>query len=380
MDYKTRILHTGRELCPHTGASSIPIYQASTFAQDDPISFGPYKYARSSNPTREALEHTIALMEGGSHGFAFASGMAAISSVLLLFRPGDHVVFPEDVYGGTYRVLDEVFRRWNLNYTFTDLADEEKLAAALRPETKAIFVETPSNPLLRITDLAVVARQAKRHDLLAIIDNTFMSPYLQRPIGLGFDIVIHSATKFLSGHSDVIAGVAVTINQDLATRLRQIQVSFGAILGPMDSWLLLRGIKTLAVRMEAQQRSAEKIARWLVSQSGIAKVYYPTLEGHPGRDIHLRQACGGGATVSFELPDAAKARDFLKAVRLPILAISLGGVDSILSYPASMSHAAMPAEERSARGISDALVRLSVGLEDTDDLIADLEQALSKTR
>jgi cystathionine beta-lyase len=319
-------------------------------------------------------------MEGGSHGFAFASGMAAISSVLLLFRPGDHVVFPEDVYGGTYRVLDEVFRRWNLNYTFTDLADEEKLVAALRPETKAIFVETPSNPLLRITDLAVVARQAKRHDLLAIIDNTFMSPYLQRPIGLGFDIVIHSATKFLSGHSDVIAGVAVTINQDLATRLRQIQISFGAILGPMDSWLLLRGIKTLAVRMEAQQRSAEKIARWLVSQSGIAKVYYPTLEGHPGRDIHLRQACGGGATVSFELPDAAKARDFLKAVRLPILAISLGGVDSILSYPASMSHAAMPAEERSARGISDALVRLSVGLEDPDDLIADLEQALGKTR
>lgn len=380
MDYKTKILHSGKETCPYTGASSIPIYQASTFAQEDPVNFGQYKYGRSSNPTREALEHTMAAMESGSHAFAFASGMAAISSVFLLFKPGDHIVVTEDVYGGTYRVLNEVFTRWNLRYTFVDLTDEEKLRAAVRPETKAIFVETPSNPILRITGLSAIAQFAKDRGLLTIIDNTFMSPYLQRPIELGFDIVIHSATKFLGGHSDVIAGVAVTSGEELIDSLRQIQTGFGAILGPMDSWLLLRGIKTLAVRMDAQQRSAEKIANRLVSQPDVTRVYYPTLEGHPGRDIHMRQAGGGGAIVSFELPDAEKARRFLKAVKLPIVAISLGGVDSILSYPASMSHAAMSAGERSARGISDALVRLSVGLEDVDDLIADLNQALHKTR
>jgi cysteine-S-conjugate beta-lyase len=380
MNYKTKILHAGRDTCPYTGASSIPIYQASTFAQEDPVTFGPYKYGRSSNPTREALEHTMAVLEGGSHAFAFASGMAAISSVLLLFKPGDHIIVTEDVYGGTYRVLDEVFKRWELRYTFADLTDEGQVRAALRPETKAIFVETPSNPILKITDLAAIARFAKGKGLLTIIDNTFMSPYLQRPIELGFDIVIHSATKFLGGHSDVIGGVTVTTSKRLAARLREIQVGFGAILGPMDSWLLLRGIKTLAVRMEAQQRSAEKIARWLVSEPGIARVYYPTLDDHPGRDVHLRQASGGGAIVSFELPNGDKARDFLRAVKLPIIAISLGGTDSILSYPASMSHAAMPADERQARGISDALVRLSVGLEDVDDLIEDMEAALESVR
>lgn len=379
MDYKTKILHTGKETCPYTGASSIPIYQASTFAQKDPVKFGQYKYGRSSNPTREALEHAMAVMEGGSHAFAFASGMAAISSVLMLFKPRDHIIVTEDVYGGTYRVLDEVFKRWELHYTFTDVTDEAKIRAAIRPKTKAIFIETPSNPILKITDLAATARLAKEKDLLTIIDNTFMSPFLQRPIEFGFDIVIHSATKFLGGHSDVIAGVTVTRSKELAALLRQIQTGFGAILGPMDSWLLLRGIKTLAVRMEAQQRSAEKIADWLVSQPGIARVYYPTLEGHPGREVHLRQSYGGGAVVSFELSDGDKAKKFLRSVKLPLLAVSLGGVDSILSYPATMSHSAMPPAERAARGISDALVRLSVGLEAADDLIADLEQALGKT-
>lgn len=376
MDYKTKILHSGKETCPYTGASSIPIYQASTFAHDDPVTFGPYKYARSSNPTRDALEHAMAAMEGGSHGFAFSSGMAAISSFFLLFQPRDHIVVTEDVYGGTYRVLDQVFKRWGLDYSFVDLTDEEDLRAALRPETKAIFVETPSNPILKITDLATTARVAKEYGIMTAIDNTFMTPFLQRPLEFGFDIVLHSASKFLSGHSDVIAGVAVTATEGLANRLREIQVAFGAILGPMDSWLLLRGIKTLAVRMEEQQKSAVKIADWLASRSDIARVYYPTLQGHPGRDIHLHQASGGGAIVSFEFADAHHAQEFLRAVNLPLLAISLGGVDSIISYPANMSHAAMPEEERTARGISTALVRLSVGLEDADDLIADLAQAL----
>jgi cystathionine beta-lyase len=377
MDYKTKILHTGKDTDPYTGASSIPIYQASTFAQDNPEAFGAYVYTRGQNPTREALEDTIALLEGAAAGYAFSSGMAAIASVLLLFEPGDHIVVPEDVYGGTYRILTTIFQRWKLKHSFVDMTDPLKIEKALLPETKAIFAETPSNPLLKITDLAAVVKIAKKRNILTIIDNTFMSPYLQRPIEIGFDIVVHSATKFLGGHSDIIAGLAVTKDKEWGRRLKDIQTGFGGILGPQDSWLLLRGIKTLSVRMDAQQKSAETIARWLQEQSAVMKVYYPTLATHPGREIHMRQASGGGAVVSFEFENGEIAKKVLRNVRIPLMAVSLGGVESILSYPTTMSHSAMPEFERYARGISDGLVRFSVGLEDPEDLCDDLAQAIA---
>jgi len=376
MNYSTKILHTGKDRDPYTGASSIPIYQVSTFAQDDPVEFGQYEYGRGTNPTREALEHTIAVLESGTNGYAFASGMAAISSVLLLFQTGDHIVVAEDVYGGTYRVLTTLFNRWGLKHTFVDMTNPGNIEGALLPETKAIFAETPSNPLLKITDLGAVVAIAHNRSLLTIIDNTFMSPYLQRPIEHGFDIVIHSATKFLGGHSDLIAGLVVTKDEVLGRRVKSVQNSFGAILGPQDSWLLLRGIKTLSARMEAQQKSAENIANWFADLPAVKAVHYPTLASHPGREIHMKQSSGGGAVVSFELENGDVAKKVLRKVSLPLMAVSLGGVESILSYPATMSHAAMPHSERQARGITDGLVRLSVGLEDPADLCEDLKQAI----
>jgi len=376
MDYRTKILHTGKDRDPFTGASSIPIYQVSTFAQDDPVEFGSYDYARVINPTRKALEETIAILESGERGYAFSSGMAAISSVLLLFKPGDHVVVTEDVYGGTYRILTTLFQRWGLRHTFVDMTNAANIEEALLPETKAIFAETPSNPLLTITDLPAVVEIAKKNELLTIIDNTFMSPYLQRPIELGFDIVVHSATKFLGGHSDLIAGLAVTKDKEWGEAIKRIQTGFGSILGPQDSWLLLRGIKTLSARMDIQQRNTEIIAEWLSKQDKIQKVYYPTLPSHPGREIHLKQASGGGAVVSFELENGDIAKEVLRNVKIPLMAVSLGGVESILSYPTTMSHSAMPEHERHGRGIVDGLVRLSVGLEDAKDLCDDIAGAI----
>lgn len=378
LSLRTRILHHGADTDPHTGAAAVPVYQVSTFAQKDPVNLGKYEYARGENPTREALEHAIAELEGGVTGAAFASGMAAICSVLLLFQPGDHLLVAEDVYGGTYRALTTIFRRWGLESSFVDASEPEKVAAAIRPNTRALFVESPSNPTLKITDLAAVASLAKEKGLLTIVDNTFMTPYLQRPIDFGFDVVVHSATKFLGGHSDLIAGLVVSRDAGLGDRIKFIQRAFGAILGPQDAYLVSRGIKTLAARMEIQQAGADKIARWLAGVPGIRKVYYPGLAGHPGYEVHLRQAAGAGAVVSFELPDGPSAHRFMRSVRLPLLAVSLGGVESILSYPATMSHGSMPREERLARGITDGLVRLSVGLEDPEDLIRDLEQALGK--
>jgi cystathionine beta-lyase len=376
VNYRTRLIHSGKDRDPYTGASSIPIYQLSTYAQKDPEHLGPYDYGRSDNPTREALEQSIAELEGGTRGLAFASGMAATSSVLLLFKPGDHLIVGRDIYGGTYRILTTVFRQWKLEVTFVDTTDPESVRRAITPATRALFVETPANPLLTITDLKKMVRIAREHSLLTITDNTFMSPYLQRPLELGFDIVVHSATKFLGGHSDLIAGVAITRDELLGCRLRSLQNAFGAILGPQDSWLVLRGLKTLGVRMEAQQQTAETLATWLQQRPDIRKVHYPTLTSHPGREIHLAQARGGGAVISFELADGPSAVAFLKRVKLPLVAVSLGGVESILSYPATMSHAAMPRPERLARGITDSLVRLSVGLEAAEDLMADMDAAL----
>jgi len=378
MKLATRLLHAGRDRDPYTGASSVPVYQCSTFAQKDPEQRPLYDYSRSDNPTREALELATADLEGGARGLAFASGMAATSTVLLLFKPGDHLIAGEDIYGGTYRVLTTIFKQWQMDVTFVDTTDLEKVRAAIRPATRAIFVESPSNPLLKITDLAAIAQLAHEHKLLAITDNTFMTPVAQRPLELGFDIVVHSATKFIGGHSDLIAGLAVAREEVLGKRLKSLQNNFGAILGPQDSWLTLRGLKTLGVRFAAQQQTAGRVAQWLQTQPAVKKVFYPTLPQHPGRDIHLRQSSGGGAVVSFELAGGgAAAKAALKRAELMLPAVSLGGVESILSYPPMMSHAAMPPAERHARGIGDGLLRLSVGLEDGDDLTADLAQALA---
>ncbi|GGD74764.1 trans-sulfuration enzyme family protein [Paenibacillus nasutitermitis] len=374
--FATKLIHFGAEIDEHTGASSVPIYQASTFHHHDIFNPPDYDYSRSGNPTRQALEDYIALLEGGERGFAFSSGMAAISTTFLLLSSGDHVIVTEDVYGGTYRLLTSILDRLGIESTFVDMTRFEEVKAALKPNTKAVFMETPSNPTLKITDIAEVTAWAKQHDLLTMLDNTFMTPYHQRPIELGVDIVLHSATKFLGGHSDVLAGLAVAANESLGRRLKQLQNGLGTVLGAQESWLLIRGMKTLQARMEHSEKSARKLAAWLSRLDGVERVYYPGLEDHPGRDIHEKQSLGYGAVVSFDVGDGDRAKAVLSRVKLPIVAVSLGAVESILSYPAMMSHAAMPREVRHERGITDGLLRYSVGLEDIDDLIADLEQAL----
>jgi len=376
MKFGTKVLHTGHEIDPATGAVSIPVYQASTFKQPSVDNFGPYDYARSGNPTRDALEGVIAALEGGSRGFAFASGMAAISSVFLLFSPGDHLVVCEDVYGGTYRTLTRLFSRLGIRVTFVDTTDPEKVRAVITKDTKAIYLESPSNPLLKITDLAAMVAIAREKELLTIIDNTFMTPYFQKPLELGIDIVIHSATKYIGGHSDVIAGLVVVKDHRLAGEIKFIQNSFGAVLGPQDSWLLMRGMKTLKVRMDQHQAGALAIALWLREQPEITEVFYPGLPDHPGYEINKKQAAGFGGIVSFKAKTADLARQIMNNVHLPALAVSLGAVESIISFPPKMSHAAMPPEVRQAQGITDDLIRLSVGLEDPEDLIADLDQAI----
>lgn len=376
MKFGTKVLHTGHEIDPATGAVSMPVYQASTFKQPCIENFGPYDYARSGNPTRDALEGVIAELEGGTDGFAFASGMAAISSVFLLFAPGDHLVVCEDVYGGTYRALTRLFSRLGIKTTFVDTTDPEKVRAAITKDTKALYLESPSNPLLKITDLAAMAAIARERGLLTIIDNTFMTPYYQKPLALGIDIVIHSATKFLGGHSDVLAGLVVVGDRRLAGEIKFIQNCFGAVLGPQDCWLLMRGIKTLKVRMEQHQAGALALAAWLKEQPEITEVFYPGLSGHPGYEINKKQATGFGGIVSFKAKTAELAAKIMNNVQLPALAVSLGAVESIISFPAKMSHAAMPPEVRQAQGITDNLMRFSVGLEDPDDLITDLRQAM----
>jgi len=374
--WETRALHVRGMVDEATGAASTPIYQASTYHQHDVEHPPAYDYARSGNPTREAVETAIAEMEGGDAGFAFASGMAAISSVLAIFSSGDHLIVPEDVYGGTYRVLTQIFPRFGLQVSFVDTTDLEQVAAAIRPETRAIYVETPSNPTLKITDLRGVVGLAREHGLLTIIDNTFMTPYFQRPLDLGFDVVVHSATKFLGGHSDVLAGLVAVRGKELAQKIYQVQNGFGAVLGVHDAWLVLRGMKTLAVRMEKAQENAMRLARWLADHPAVERVYYPGLAGHPGKDVHEGQSSGYGAVLSFDVGSREKALAVMRRVRIPLVAVSLGAVESILSYPATMSHAAMPRDVRLARGIGDGLLRYSVGLERADDLIADLAQAL----
>jgi len=372
MKFSTKLIHSGQTHDPLTGALGVPIYQTSTYRQQSIDHFGKYDYARSDNPTRETLEVAIAELEGGTRGFAFASGMAAISSTLLIFSPGDHLVVCDDVYGGTYRVLTSIFDRLGIKATFVDATSLEAIEAAILPETKAIYLETPSNPLLKITDLAAVAALARRRGIITLVDNTFMTPYLQRPLELGCDIVLHSGTKFLGGHSDVICGLTVVKDDELASRIRFIQNGFGAILGPQDSFLTLRGIKTLKVRMDQSQASAITIIEWLARQKQVTKIHYPGLPQHPGYAIQQAQAAGPGAVFSFELDSLETTRRLLEGSKLSAFAVSLGGVESIISYPARMSHAALPREERERKGITDTLVRLSVGLEDADDLIREI--------
>ncbi|MFJ5751430.1 cystathionine beta-lyase [Peribacillus frigoritolerans] len=374
--FETKLLHNQHKFDPATGGVSVPIQHASTFHQSNIDQFGKYDYSRSGNPTREALEDIIAELEEGTHGFAFSSGMAAISTAFLLLSAGDHIVISEDVYGGTFRMVTSVLNRFNIEHTFVDMTDLESVKAAVQPNTRAIYIETPSNPLLKVTDIQAVCDIAKKAGALSFVDNTFLTPALQKPLNLGADVVLHSATKFLSGHSDVVAGLAVVKDPDLAARLGSLQNSFGAVLGVQDAWLVMRGLKTLSVRMEHSQKGAEKIAAYLKEQPLVKKVYYPGLADHPQHAIQKGQSLGAGAVLSFELESEEIFRSFVNTVELPVFAVSLGAVESILSYPAKMSHAAMPADEREKRGITNSLLRLSVGLENPDDLIKDFEAAL----
>ncbi|SEB95734.1 aminotransferase class I/II-fold pyridoxal phosphate-dependent enzyme [Paenibacillus sp. GP183] len=374
--FATRLIHFGAEIDKATGASSVPLYQASTFHHFSLDNPPEYDYTRSGNPTRQALEDYIAKLEGGARGFAFSSGMAAISSAFMLLSSGDHIICTEDVYGGTYRLLTTILNRMSIETTFVDMTDLDQMKAALKPNTKAVFIETPSNPTLKITDIRAVADWAKEHELLTMLDNTFMTPYHQRPIEYGIDIVLHSATKFLGGHSDLLAGLAVTANESLGRRMKQIQNGLGNVLGVQDSWLLIRGMKTLQARMDVSEKGARRLAQWLSVHSGIDSVYYPGLANHPGREIHEKQSLGYGAVVSFDVGSGERAKQLMAKVKIPLVAVSLGAVESILSYPAMMSHAAMPRDVRLQRGITDGLVRYSVGLEDVEDIIQDLEQAL----
>ncbi|TDA69931.1 MAG: PLP-dependent transferase [Clostridia bacterium] len=376
MRWATRLLHTGHEMDPATGALSVPVYQVSSFHQFSPGQEQEYDYSRSGNPTRKALEETMADLEGGGHGFAFASGMAAISSVLCLFSQGDHIIAGEDIYGGTYRVLTRLFPRFGFDVSFVDTADLEKLTAAFYPHTRAVYLETPSNPLMRITDLRAVAELAHARGALVVVDNTVMTPYFQRPLELGADIVVHSATKYLAGHSDVIAGVAVVREAGLARELGFIQNAFGAVLGPQDSWLVLRGAKTLKVRMEQHQTGAMAVAAWLAGRPEVEEVYYPGLSSHPGHELHFSQASGASGLLSFRLVTAESAQQVLARSRLPFRAVSLGSVESLISMPARMSHASLAEEHRHRLGIDSRLLRYSVGLEEPEDIIADLEAAL----
>ena len=379
LEKDTLCVHPTR--CPRAvhGSISTPIFQAATFVHESVEKESEYSYSRVQNPTRAALEALIAELEGGTAGFAFGSGMAAITAVLTLFKTGDKVIISSNVYGGTFRVLDKVFKNFNLSYEIVDTSDLALLEKSISPDVKAILVESPANPLLTVTDLGAVAKIAKNHGILSIVDNTFMTPYLQRPIQLGVDIVVHSATKYLGGHSDLVAGLVVVNDAVLAERLAFIQNATGGVLGPFDSFLLIRGIKTLGVRLDRHVENAEKAAAFLKNHKAVKKVYYPGLPDAQGYEINKRQAKNGGAMISFELDERHNIRKFFKALKLIALAESLGGVESLVCHPASMTHASIPKEVRDRVGITDGLIRLSIGIEDIEDLLTDLEQAIAES-
>ena len=378
MKESTLAIHGGIDGDETTGAVNVPIYQTSTYRQRALGETTGWEYSRTGNPTRAALEKLVADLEGGSHGFAFGSGMAAIAAVLSLFRSGDRILLSKNVYGGTFRILDKVFNSFGLTYSLEDTDDIAALEKAVTPDVKALLVETPANPLLAVTNLKAVAALAKRHGILLVVDNTFMTPYLQKPLVPGADIVVHSATKYLGGHSDLVAGLVVTNRADIAERLGFIQNATGGVLGPFDSFLLIRGIKTLAVRMDRHVANAETLARRLQAHPDVSHVWYPSLDGFPGRDIQLSQAKNGGAMISFELAAGRDHRRFFSALKLVTLAESLGGVESLVCHPASMTHASIPKETREKIGITDRLIRLSVGIEDVDDIWVDVQRAITE--
>jgi cystathionine beta-lyase len=372
----TLLVHQGRDRDPATGAAVVPIYPASTYHHTAGKP-GEYDYARSGNPSRDQVEEAIALLEGGVRGFAYPSGMAAIGSALALLKSGDHLIAPDDLYGGSYRYLSMVLPEQGIEASFIDVTDLDAVARAIRPRTRAIFLETPSNPLFKITDLRGIAALAREKGLFTLLDNTFMTPLLQRPLDLGIDIAIHSATKFLGGHSDLLAGLVTTADPELAKRLKFFHNAFGAVLSPFDSFLLSRGIKTLKLRLEAGQLGAQILAERLQDHPAVARVYYPGLKGFAGRELHFSQAAGAGAVLSFELKERKGIAPLLERVQLPIIAPSLGGVETILTHCWSMSHAAIPAPVKEQLGIRETLVRISTGIEDPEDLWDDLEAALA---
>ena len=370
------LIHGGIDGDETTGAVNVPIYQTSTYRQDGLGRDRGWEYSRTGNPTRAALEKLIADLEQGDYGMAFASGLAAINTVLSLFKSGDKLVVSNNIYGGTFRMLDNVFKNFGITYQIVDTSDLKQVEDAITDEVKAVYIETPANPLLTVTDIAAVADVAKKAGKLVIVDNTFLTPYLQRPLTLGADIVIHSGTKYIGGHSDTISGFVVVKDKALADRLYYLQNAIGGVLSPFDSFLNIRGIKTLGVRMDRHVQNAGKIAEWLVNSGYAVKVYYPGLKTDPGYEVQKKQADGAGAMISFVLDQKYDYRRFFENLKLVTFAESLGGVESLTCHPASMTHAAIPKEVREKVGIVDELIRLSVGIENADDLIADLEQAI----
>jgi cystathionine beta-lyase/cystathionine gamma-synthase len=374
--FGTRAIHAGQRPDPTTGAIMTPVYLTSTYVHDAFGSHKGYEYARGKNPTREALERNVAALEGGRHGFAFGSGMGCLDSIMKLCRAGDHIVCGENVYGGTFRLFDKLLQHLGLSFTYVDTRDPQRIADAMTPATRMVHVETPTNPLMRITDLGAAAEIAHRGDALLVVDNTFATPYFQRPFDYGADIVWHSSTKYLNGHSDMVGGIAVVNDDDLATRLQFILNAAGAVPGPFDAWLVLRGTKTLHLRMQRHDENGRAVARWLVERLGHERVIYPGLESHPQHALAARQMRGFGGMISLELGDVARAGRVLERVRVFSLAESLGGVESLISHPASMTHASVPVEHRGALGITEGLIRLSCGVEELEDLLADLDAAL----
>jgi cystathionine beta-lyase/cystathionine gamma-synthase len=376
--FSTICLHAGQEPDPSTGAIITPIYQTSTYVQEELGRHKGFEYGRTHNPTRLALERNLAAIEGGKAAFAFASGMAAIGAIATMLQAGDHVIVTDNVYGGTFRLFERVFTRYRLTFSYVDTSRLDEVERAVTGSTRMLFVETPSNPILTLTDLRAAADLAHRHDLRLVVDNTFASPYLQRPIELGADIVTHSTTKYLNGHSDSVGGITIATRDDDVEWLKFVQNAEGAILSPFDSWLVLRGTKTLPLRMQRHNTNGVALAEFLASHRKVRHVYYPGLPSHPQHELAKRQMRGFGGMVSFELGSLEAARRVLNSVRLLSLAESLGGVETLISHPATMTHASVPAERRAALGITDGLVRVSVGLEDIEDLKEDLSQALDR--
>ena len=375
----TRAVHAGqRPEDDPAGAIMTPIYQTSTYVQPALGKHKGFEYARTRNPTRDALERNVAALEGATHGFAFASGLAATEAMPKLLSAGDHVIWGENVYGGTHRLMTHILARLGLAFSFVDTRDVANIEAALSDATKLIFVETPTNPMMHLTDLAAVAQLARSRGVVLAVDNTFATPVFQRPIELGTELVVHSTTKYLNGHSDMVGGVAVTTRDDLAEQLAFIQNAAGAVPGPLDCWLTLRGTKTLPVRMAQHDRSGRRIAQWLVEHPRVERVYYPGLPHHPQHELACRQMSGFGGMISLELGSLKRARNVVEGTKLFALAESLGGVESLIGHPATMTHASVPQAMREEMGLTDGLVRLSVGIEDTDDLVADLDQALAR--